>query len=90
MAKQCGLDRHRLTNHSIRNRMVQKLRDENIAPTDIINFTGHKQTNVRSVLNFSAISEARQKAGSQIISGQRRNPVTANLMPPPSPSRIDI
>ncbi|KAH3728898.1 hypothetical protein DPMN_054861 [Dreissena polymorpha] len=50
MAEQCGLDRHRLTNDSVRKRMALKLRDENVAPTDIMHFTGH--TNIQSVLNY--------------------------------------
>jgi hypothetical protein len=87
MAEQCGLDRQRLTNHSVRKRMVQMLRDENVAPTDIMQFTGHK--NIQSVLNYSAISESTQKAGSHILSGKRRFPVTATVTSPPSPSRFE-
>ncbi|XP_052218116.1 uncharacterized protein LOC127835719 [Dreissena polymorpha] len=68
MAEQCGLDRQRLTNHSVRKRMVKMLRDENVASTDIMHFTGHK--NIQSVLNYCAITESTQKAGSHILSGK--------------------
>ncbi|KAH3884858.1 hypothetical protein DPMN_008843 [Dreissena polymorpha] len=61
MAEQCVLDRQRLTNHSVRMQLVQKLRDKNVAPTGIMHFTGH--TNITSVLKYSAISEATQKVG---------------------------
>ncbi|KAH3841653.1 hypothetical protein DPMN_115126 [Dreissena polymorpha] len=88
MAEQCGLDRHCLTSHSVCKRMVQKLRDENVAPTDIIHFTSHK--NIESVLNYSANSETTQKAGSHILSGKRRNPVTETVTSPQSPARIEI
>jgi len=39
----------RLTNHSARKHLVQKLTDNNIPPTDIMQITGHK--NIHSVNN---------------------------------------
>ena len=42
MATRAGLDCQRLTNHSARKRMVQKLNDNDIPPTHIIQLSGHK------------------------------------------------
>jgi hypothetical protein len=38
-----------------RKRTVEQLRDEGIAPIDILQITGHK--NVQSILNYSTLSE---------------------------------
>ena len=45
MAVDGGLDQNkRLTNHSTRKHLVQKLRDSGIAPTDIMQISGHKKS----------------------------------------------
>lgn len=67
MALKGGLDPNkRLTNHSARKHLVQKLRDNNIPPTDIMQMTGHR--NVQSVINYSSISDKRQLECSAILS----------------------
>ena len=47
MAAAAGLEsQKRLTNHSTRKHLVQKLRDSGIAPTDIMQISGHKNINL--------------------------------------------
>ncbi|KAH3805014.1 hypothetical protein DPMN_133306 [Dreissena polymorpha] len=50
-----------------------------------MHFIGHYI--IHSVLNYIAISEATHKARSQILSGKRRNKITATVT---LPARIDI
>ena len=45
-----GLENKRLTNHSARKDLVQKLNDNEIPPTQIMQITGHR--NVNSVNNY--------------------------------------
>ena len=60
MAIEAGFDKTKnISNHSARKHLVQKLRDSNIAPTEIMQITGHK--NVQSIINYSEISEQTQK-----------------------------
>ena len=66
MAEKAGLDATNLTNHSRRKRMIQKLNDEGVPPTHIMQISGHK--NVQS-LNYSTLSERQQKNISNILSG---------------------
>jgi hypothetical protein len=48
MAKDAGFLKHkRITNHSVRKFLVQKLRNANIPPTETMAITGHK--NVQSI-----------------------------------------
>ena len=58
MAEKAGLDAKHLTNHSGRKRMIQKLNDEDVPPTHIMQISGHK--NVQSLNNYSTLLE-RQK-----------------------------
>ena len=55
MAEKAGLDAKNLTNHSRRKRMIQKLNDEGVPPTHIMQISGHK--NVQSLNNYSTLSE---------------------------------
>lgn len=72
MAVQGGLDKEkRLTNHSARKHLVQKLRDCGVAPTDIMQVSGHK--NIQSILTYSAMSENQQKECSNILSNSHTN-----------------
>ena len=52
--------------HNTRKYCVQKLREKNIAPTDIMQVTGHK--NVNSINNYSEITLQKQKEMSEILS----------------------
>uniref|UniRef100_A0A8W8MMW5 ZMYM2-like/QRICH1 C-terminal domain-containing protein n=1 Tax=Magallana gigas TaxID=29159 RepID=A0A8W8MMW5_MAGGI len=56
----------RLTNTSTRKYCVQKLRENNITPTDLMQVTGHK--NVNSINNYSEITVTKQKEMSKILS----------------------
>jgi len=56
----------RLTNHSARKHLVQKLRSNNVAPTEIMSVTGHK--NVQSILNYSTVTVEQQKKCSHLLS----------------------
>ncbi len=67
MATKAGLDCQRLTNHSARKRMVQKLNDNEVPPTHIMQLSGHK--NIQSINNYSQVSEQQQKTMSRILSG---------------------
>ena len=68
MADKAGFDeKRRLTNHSARKTMIQKLNDNNIPPTHIMQLSGHR--NVQSVNNYSTVSNEQQKNMSLILSG---------------------
>ena len=58
MAEKAGLDAKNLTNHSGRERMIQKLNDEGVPPNHIMQIYGHK--NVQSLNNYSTLSERQQ------------------------------
>ena len=58
----------KLTNHSARKHLVQKLSDNNVPPTEIMQITGHK--NVQSVNNYSSLNENKHKQISRILSNQ--------------------
>ena len=49
-----GTDK-RITNHSARKTLVQKLRDSDVPPTEIVQITGHK--NLHSINNNSSLGE---------------------------------
>ncbi|KAH3753742.1 hypothetical protein DPMN_188391 [Dreissena polymorpha] len=60
MAKDASFLKHkRITNHSVRKLLVQKLRNANIPPTETMAITGHK--NVQSITNYSNISVEQQQ-----------------------------
>ena len=66
MAIEAGFEKTKnISNHSARKHLVQKLRDSNIAPTEIMQITGHK--NVQSITNYSEISEQTQKRCSNLL-----------------------
>ena len=68
MADKAGFDeKRRLTNHSARKTMIQKLNDNNIPQTHIMQLSGHR--NVQSVNNYSTVSNEQQKNMSLILSG---------------------
>ena len=79
MATKGNLDKgKKLTNHSARKHLVQKLRDANVPPTDIMQISGHK--NVQSIINYSSISETQQKCYSNMLAThhEKENPVKLN------------
>ena len=59
MAEKGGLSSKRLTNHSARKRMIQKLNNSDIPFSHIMHLLGHK--NVQSINNYSHISQQQQK-----------------------------
>ena len=59
MAEKGGLSSERLTNHSARKRMIQKLNDSDIPSSHIMQLTGHR--NAQSINNYSHISQQQQK-----------------------------
>ena len=75
-----GVDK-KLTNHSARKHLVQKLSENNIPPNQIMQITGHK--NIQSINNYSSINENQHKSISCILSNSthRMNPghATFNL-----------
>ena len=66
MAQKAGLNAENLTNHSGRKRMIQKLNDQEVPPTHIMQISGHK--NVQSLNNYSSLSEKQQRSISNILS----------------------
>ena len=56
----------KLTNHSARKHMIQKLSDHNVPPTEIMQLSGHKK--VESVNNYSDLSEKKHKNISKLMS----------------------
>ena len=67
MAQKAGLNAENLTNHSGRKRMIQKLNDQEVPPTHIMQISGHK--NVQSLNDYSSLSEKQQRNISNILSG---------------------
>ena len=51
MAQKAELDTSNLSNHSARKRMIQKLSEQNVPPTHIMQVSGHK--NVQSINNYT-------------------------------------
>ena len=67
MVNKGGLDeKRRLTNHSVRKTMIQKLNDSNVPPTHIMQLSG--QRNMQSVNNYSSVCKEQQKNMSLILS----------------------
>ena len=66
-----GLENKRLTNHSARKHLVQKLNDKEIPPTQIMQITGHR--NVNSVNNYSSLSDKQKEKISSILSFRGQN-----------------
>jgi len=83
----------RLTNHIARKYLLQKLRENNVEGTYIMQISGH--TNVESINNYSTMSEERHKIISSIPSNTETNrnalvPVVSNLPRTTSTSTISI
>lgn len=71
MVEKAGLPSDkRLSNHSARKHLVQKLSENNVPPTQIMQITGHK--NVQSVNNYSNLNENQHKQISKILSGNQQ------------------
>ena len=66
MASKANINNERLTNHSARKHMIQKLNDSEIPPTYIMQLSGHK--NVQSITNYSSLNLNQQKNVSGILS----------------------
>jgi hypothetical protein len=58
MAQQCNLPAGRKTNHSGRKTAIQTLLHSNVAPTDVVQLTGHK--NLLSLNSYSKLSTDQQ------------------------------
>ena len=66
-AKAAGLGTDkRITNQSARKTLVQKLRDSDVPPTEIVQITGHE--NLQSINNYSSLGEKQQMAISTLLS----------------------
>ena len=74
MARKGGFER-RLINHSMQNWMMQKLNNNNVPPTHIMQLSGHQ--NLQSVNNYSTLSKEQQKNMSLILSDNSVLPNTA-------------
>ena len=66
MAEKGGLSSKRLTIHSARKRMIQKLNDSDMPPGHLMQLSGHG--NIQSINNYSHISQQQQKNMSRILS----------------------
>ena len=55
LAQKAGLNAENLTNHSGQKRMIQKLNDQEVPPTHVMQISGHK--NVQSLNNYTSLSE---------------------------------
>ena len=80
-----GLENKRLTNHSARKHLVQKLNDNEIPPTQIMQITGHR--NVNSVNNYSSLSDKQKEKTSCILSFRGQN---ANQEPRASTNTTEL
>ena len=66
MVKQAGMNPDkRLSNHSARKYLVQKLNDNNIPPNQIMQISGHR--NIASINNYSHINPIQHRNISQIL-----------------------
>ena len=66
-AKAAGLGTDkRITNHNARKTLVQKLRESDVPPTEIVLITSHK--NLQSIKNYSSLGEKQQMAISTLLS----------------------
>ena len=79
--KESGINKQ-LTNNSARECLLQKLRENNVEGTDIMQISGHK--NVASINNYLTMSDERHKKISNILSNTETNrnalvPVVSNL-----------
>jgi hypothetical protein len=76
----------RITSHSARKYLVQKLRENEVQSTDIMQISGHK--NINSVNSYSSISENKQREISNILSNTRSEslPSSTNCVVPASSS----
>ena len=84
MKEKTSLDPNkRLTNHSARKYLVEKLRTNNIEGKDIMQISGHK--NIASINNYSAISENKQREISNILSNTNMNPTNTLYTADPLP-----
>ncbi len=67
MFEEVGITDHHYTNHSIRKTGITKLLHEEISPTEIAQYSGHK--NINSISNYACISEKQRKNISHILQG---------------------
>lgn len=65
----CTLDT-KLSNHSARKFLVQKLVDADLPPTEIIQISGHR--NLQSINNYSHLSDAKHKCISSILTSKNQ------------------
>ena len=65
MAAIAGIEK-KLTNHSARKHLVQKLSENNVPANQIMQITGHR--NIRSINNYSHTNETQHKAISRTLS----------------------
>ncbi|KAK3088308.1 hypothetical protein FSP39_017339 [Pinctada imbricata] len=65
MTSIAGIEK-KLTNHSARKHLLQKLSENNVPAYQIMQITGHR--NIQSINNYSLINETQQKAISKILS----------------------
>lgn len=76
-----NLPSKRLTNHSARKFLVQRLKDRNVSDTDIILQTGHKS--LQSINTYSTMSESKQRSVSEILSGEASTLASSMSCPNP-------
>ncbi|XP_070188560.1 uncharacterized protein KIAA1958 homolog [Littorina saxatilis] len=67
MCRKAGIINPRYTNHSARKFLVQKLSENNVPPTKIMQLSGHK--NVQSINNYSSISQEEHRGFSLMLNG---------------------
>ena len=76
MASKANLNNERLTNHSARKHMIQKLNDHEIPPTHIMQLSGHR--NLQSITNYSSLNLNQQKNMSGILSRTSQTQMTTS------------
>lgn len=79
MAVKAGIPAKKLTNHSCRKHLVQKLRDNNIETCDIMAISGHKSE--KSILNYSELSEQKHQEISNILQNASAPQIQLNSKP---------
>ena len=78
-AAQLG-DSIRISNHTARKTMIQKLSDSNIEPTKIMQISGHR--NVQSINNYATMSHSQHRNICNILNSTRAQSSTSTISQP--------
>ena len=73
MAQKAELDTSNLSNHSARKRMIQKISEQNVPPTHIMQVSDHK--NVQSINNYGSVQQQRDISQVLTVTGRTNSAI---------------